>query len=794
MLLTVVPLAVALVTVPLEQGETKDSVAITENIERISIAASVATTRVSPLRITDIDEKQIFRISAGSTFPELVRNVPGVYASSETGSYGDAKINIRGFKQENISILLNGVPISGLTSGSMYWNNWAGLTASTASIQIQKGVGNSMLSENSVGGTVNIVTTQPSPEPYCQAQYMVTSYGANAAAIGVNSGAMKGGWSFSILGSHDWGHSYVDCSGINSWAYYAVVTKRFNERHSLNLTMLGSPESHSQRSQRISYDEMERYGIGYNKSWGWYTGSDGNTVKRTISRNNYFKPYFMLTHSYDGRYAERRGIQVFTTAYASTASGGGYYTESTGRRIASFVVPEGEYGEGQIDWKGVYDYNASGKSTTYGIQANNIMSDYLAGHTQIGVKSSILYDFGKRARLDAGLHYQFYGTWEKEQITDLLGADYWYEDYAGQSLAGQDGRSSIKHVGDYIRTDNGREQHYATLYALGTFKLGTGMQTILTVGGSFSGTALRRWDAYNYVSGERYSDFTGKTGGSVKAGVLHNISRSSTIYANCAFYSRVPYANVFFASGSNSVSKDIVNEKNYLGEIGYRLVRSSFSTEITTYVSYWQDKTLTTPSYRSLDEDPYKYMVSGLDALHYGIEASASYRFSHTFLLEAFASIGDWEWKNDVEAILYDPVTMRPAGEINVYADGLHVGDAPQTQIGAILTITLPKGISIRTDWNFNDRLWADFDPVTRTDPDVRCDSYRLPSYHLLNIGATWDRSFGKWAISVFANVRNVTDTVYVERSKDGATHDRDTFTGYWGNGASFNFGIRIRY
>ena len=44
----------------------------------------------------------------------------------------------------------------------------------------------------------------------------------------------------------------------------------------------------------------------------------------------------------------------------------------------------------------------------------------------------------------------------------------------------------------------------------------------------------------------------------------------------------------------------------------------------------------------------------------------------------------------------------------------------------------------------------------------------------------------------LFLNVDNITDSFYVERSKDGSGHDVATLTGYWGNGRSVNFGLRL--
>ena len=786
-------LIAAALVLPAAAGAQTDTTAIIA-LDGSSISASIANAAISSLRLTDINQDKLRENAPGRTFPEMIRNIPGVYSTSETGSFGDAKINIRGFKQENISVLLNGIPISGLTSGSMYWNNWMGLSDATASIQVQKGIGNSMLSDNSVGGTVNILTMRPSERPRAEAGWYHTGAGVNNAFVNISTGNMPKGWNLTLMGSYNWGSTFVDCSRISSGSFLAVLDKSFRGGHRLNFTALGSPETHQQRSSRLSYAEMEKYGISYNKSWGWQTDEDGSRFQRTTARNNYFKPYFTLTHSYDGgsSNAGGNGWKAFNTFYLAIASGGGYYSESSGRRISSFVIPEGNEGEGQIDWDAVIADNAAASPDEYGRRAGNVMTDYLAGHIQAGLKSNIVKEFGDRADLDAGIHWQIYDTWEKERITDLLGADYWYEDYEHKSLAGLNGRNPIKGVGDYVRTHNGRRQNYFTAYALAHYKAGNEKQLIFTLGASVSATCLRRWDLYNYTESEKWSDMASRTGGSVKGGVLYRLGRYSKFYANAAFYSRVPYASVFFSNGNNEISRDISNERNTLGEIGYRLACNTFGAEITGYAALWKNKALLSSPYSTIEEDPVKYMVKGLDAFHYGLEADLWWSPERFLRLDAFASVGDWRWKNDVTATIYDPTTLQPMGNVNVYSDGLHVGDAPQTQIGASVRLSLTPGLDIRAEWSWNDRYWADFDPVSRTDPEDRADSYRIPSYHLFNVGVKWTGNIRKMGIVLFLNANNIADARYIERSKDGAGHDRATFTGYWAEGRNLNFGIRL--
>ena len=278
----------------------------------------------------------------------------------------------------------------------------------------------------------------------------------------------------------------------------------------------------------------------------------------------------------------------------------------------------------------------------------------------------------------------------------------------------------------------------------------------------------------------------------MKGGVLYRLGRYSKFYANAAFYSRVPYASVFFSNGNNEISRDISNERNTLGEIGYRLACNTFGAEITGYAALWKNKALLSSPYSTIEEDPVKYMVKGLDAFHYGFEADLWWSHERFLRLDAFASVGDWRWKNDVTATIYDPTTLQPIGNVNVYADGLHVGDAPQTQIGASVRLSLTPGLDIRAEWSWNDRYWADFDPVSRTDPEDCADSYRIPSYHLFNVGVKWTGNIRKMGIVLFLNANNIADARYIERSKDGAGHDRATFTGYWAEGRNLNFGIRL--
>lgn len=769
-------------------------------LEEVNISAGISKTNKSPLRLKTIDRKKIAEISMGKTFPELVGMTPGVYATSESGSYGDAKINIRGFKQENISVLLNGIPISGLTSGSMFWNNWMGITDATAKIELSKGIGSSMLSDNSLGGTINIITQNPDKNQSFNMGYSYAGYGTSKTFFNYNSGELKHGWAFSLMGSYVWGKGYVECTDVNSGAYLLSVSKKFKNNHSLLFTALGSPERHKQRSARMTYAEMEQYGRDYSKNWGYYNGN-----AKTISENNYFKPYFTLNHFWNTRAGRNKNIKLSlsNSAYLAIGSGGGLWNDA--KNFRNNIV--GHQKDGYIDWDSVVNDNQQGteREGLTGNESQNILSQFTAGHTQFGLKSNVLVNFNDKIELDAGLHYQMYNTWENKKINELLGGDFWYEDYAKNSIAGQAGRDSYKQVGDYIGTNNGRNQNYLTIYAMSSYYLADN-KLILKLGASGSGSLIERWDKYNYIVGQEniYSKLGKGLGGNIKAGALYKINNMNSLYLNAAANSKTPYANIIFINGNNEINKNLKNETNYLGELGYRLVGDNFGAEATFYSALWKDKSVTKSPYKQ-DLETERYAVTGLDAFHYGGELDIFYNPSSWAKFSAFASIGEWKWINDATVTIYDYNNGLPKDKKPVYSKGLHVGDAPQTQIGASVEVNPFKAFrdkggifnitdfTIKLDWQYNDRYYADFDPMKRNNPDDRADSYRIPSYNLVNLGFTWDQKIGKnLNMSIFFNINNLLDSVYVERSKDGFDHSKETFTGYWGMARNYNFGIRL--
>ena len=123
----------------------------------LEVLASRADEK-TPVAYTNVTKAEMeFRLGS-QDIPMALNTTPSVYATQQGGGAGDARINVRGFNQRNIAVMINGVPQNDMENGWVYWSNWDGVGDATASIQMQRGLSAVNLAAPSVGGTMNIIT------------------------------------------------------------------------------------------------------------------------------------------------------------------------------------------------------------------------------------------------------------------------------------------------------------------------------------------------------------------------------------------------------------------------------------------------------------------------------------------------------------------------------------------------------------------------------------------------------------------------------------------------------------
>ncbi len=749
-------------------------------LHEINIISSLAQDRHTPVALSTIPSRKIENELGDQPLPEVMKMVPGVYASRTGGGSGDAAINIRGFKQENVALLLNGIPIGSVENGLVYWNNWLGLSDATQQIQIQRGLGASKVALNSVGGTVNIITKTTEAPKGGAIRYSITDYGNSKFTLSYNTGKQKNGMAISFLGSRIWGPGFVDATYVRGWGYFLSVSKEFNHKHKLVFVGLGNPERHGQRNIMLSKSEVDRYGLKFNKDWGSYNGEVNNA-----SENFYHKPHLSLNHYWD--ISDKSFLA--TSVYFSYGYGGGKWSDSfmTDKQIYDYRNPSG-----QIDWGTIYENNfnnneyyvlSSGDSVTG--YSRNIQTNFLASHIWTGLISTFEQKVGDNTKITAGVHYRYFKSKLQQKVRDLLGGDFYIDNYAW-AIDGPGNRNEIKQVGDIIKVNNGAIINFVSLFAQAEY---TYKNINAFLSGSISTNWYQRYDKYNYLENTK-SETINISGYDFKGGLNYNLNEYHNLFFNSGYFSRVPYYKFVFANYSNEPSGNLENELITSGELGYGYNRHTTTIKLNGYYTYWKDRSLLANEYNQF---LFPVMIKGLDARHQGIELEISQGITSDFKIAGSVSLGDWKWKNNVSAEVYDNNNVLK-DTVKIYADGLFVGDSPQAQYRLFGQLHFLKIFDLVVNWVYYDKLFADFDPVARNNPKDNQQSFKIPSYYLVDIHLSTSFSIGSLPAIVNLSCFNVMNRTHILRGMDGPGHDIESFRGFWGFSRSFSIGITLKF
>lgn len=753
-------------------------------LDEIEVVASIAIDRKTPVAVSTLNAERVEETLGSKELPEVLNSTPSVYATKGGGGYGDSRINIRGFDQRNVAVMINGVPVNDMENGWVYWSNWAGLGDAVRTMQVQRGLGASKLAINSAGGTMNILTKTSDAEKGGVLKQELNSYGTKKTLIGLNSGMMENNMAISFVGSRTSGPGYVDGTYIDAWSYYLSLYKELNDDHSLQFTVIGAPQKHGQRDNSRfsaqSFEEFDQNGSRYNPNWGYAKGEFLN------ERNNYYhKPQISLNHYW----TMNESNFLATSAYVSTGNGGGsgVLGKSNGTNGIYMQYGPGQNALGQREWD-----NAVAVNDTSSIGSYLIMRNSVNNHFWTGILSSLNSDLTNSVKLIAGIDGRYYKGEHYREVRDLLGGSHW-----------EDAVTPEAQVGDRIAYDNDGIVTYGGAFAQLEYSQGP---LSAFVGGTVSNTWFGRTDRYNFARGrgELEAETVTRLGYNGKAGVNYNINKNHNVYANAGFYSRAPFHNFIYVNFSNTLNPVEDNEKILGLELGYGVNYSKFRMNINAYRTDWQDRWVRSRvDYIDTDGNiqnatSYFQVTS---QLHQGIEIDARYKPAKGWEIGAFGSVGDWVYNGDIDADLFDEGTREKIGTVRGYVDGLKVADQAQTSFGAILDYRGPK-FSFGANYTFYDNLYAKFDVTTINDAEDKVQSYELPSYGMLDARIAYKFDFAGFDAKFYIQGNNLLNELTpvegwnnAQRNADGDyLSGADNFKGFWTRERNFNFGMKIMF
>jgi iron complex outermembrane recepter protein len=338
--------------------------------------------------------------------------------------------------------------------------------------------------------------------------------------------------------------------------------------------------------------------------------------------------------------------------------------------------------------------------------------------------------------------------------------------------------------------DNYSIMHYGNLFGQIEYH---GKKIRCFVASSISNTGYQRKDPYNYPE-DPYSQAIRKSGFDVKTGISYSLGELGSLYADLGYYSREPYFKFVYVNFSNSVARDIRNEKISAAELGYELKQGWLTARLNEYFTLWNDKALLSKENIQLtDSTLTRSLVKGLNALHMGVEFELSALLFKNLSISASSSIANWRWLNDVTASIYNDNHVL-VDSTRIYTKELYVGDAPQTQFGASFDYTFLDHFNLVLNWVAYRRLYANFDPSNRTQSTDRQQPFQIPSYHLLDAYLAYDFTILESKASFQISCQNIENKQVITRGDDGADHTLASFSGFWSQGRTFNVSMKLTF
>lgn len=767
------------------------------SLEEVVIMGSgvidLADDRKTPIAVSTIKAAEIQnKIGAQDVTATLV-NTPSVYVSGQAGGFGDTNIRVRGFDQDNTAFLLNGQPINGMEDGKMYWSNWSGMSDIANAVQIQRGLGSSKLAISSVGGTVNFVTKATDKK---EGGFVAATTGYNnylKTTVGYSTGLNEKGFGATVMMTHWQGDGYNDGTKGQGQTYFLSFGKKINEAHSLNFLITGAPQWHDQNYRKRISDYLT-YGKKYNYNWGYDRGE-----YKSLRRNFYHKPVANL--NWDWKINETSNLS--TVLYASWGRGGG----TGGYGNGNTYITNGVTAEGTINWDAVRAYNNTvtdgiGYARTY---TGSAIRGSMNNHAWYGLVTNYETQLSEKVSLNVGADLRTYKGTHFRQLVDLLGLNGFNEGpisaqypdpYIVSSTFSADPWSSLFNFADEderIAYDYDERINYGGIFT--QFEYATDNFSAF-VQGSLSSQSHIRWDRFGYTKAEEESEKVNNTGFNLKGGASYTLGGNSKVYVNAGYYSRQPYHDNIYLNYGNDVNPLTENEKILGLEAGYAYSTPKFSASLDLYRTSWKDR-VESSSYTDEFNAVFYETDEGVEQLHSGAELQFRLSYIDGLNIKGFASIGNWEYVGDAQTTTRDEELNTLSVEMED-VDGGKVGGAAQTTYGLGFDYKIVKGLSFDMDYRHYENLYSDVGAVK--------ENLELPSWDLFDAGLSYKMYVGKDkanSVNLRLNINNLFDEEYLSQASTAyqAAAGDDTYNGiktnnqvYFGNGRTWNFGIRFNF
>ena len=679
-------------------------------LSALEVLASRADEK-TPVAYTTVTKADMEVRLGSQDIPMALNTTPSVYATQQGGGAGDARINVRGFNQRNIAVMINGVPQNDMENGWVYWSNWDGVADAAHSIQMQRGLSAVNLAAPSIGGTMNIITDPASQDKGGKYKQEVGAGGFIKSTLNYNSGLIGDKLALSGTIVRKTGDGVIDKTWTDAWAYYFGGSYQMNDANRFELYAIGAPQRHGQNLYKqnvMAYDQefakevadydalsaadsdedgtsdWDEYvaqfttdsgddaGRYFNQNWSpidaSYTGKqywymygakevDRHDPNFLNERENFFhKPLVNLNHFL----TISDDIRLSSVFYWSGGSGGGTGTYG---RIPTMDA-DGNLGDDDYkfyygsspwtrDWNALVAINSGDEDTVY-VDKRVLPRTHGEGNNQ---SVGILRNSINRQNTYGAISKLNYDV--SDELEVQLGVDW--------RTAGIEHAREVRDLmgGDYYldfaddNSPDGKRVELGDIIAyhnettvdwIGGFIQGNYQTDDLNVYGMGGVSSIAYTYQDHFTVADEVIEADAITTIQAKGGAMYDVSDGLSVYANAGYVEKPPIMdNVIYFDGT--VASDPANEVFIGTEAGVNWSADKLNVKVSAYNMDWKDRNLTkaVTSGQGDSGDTDVIFLSGINQKHQGVEVEASAQVIDMISLDAVVSAGKWQFDGDAD-------------------------------------------------------------------------------------------------------------------------------------------------
>ncbi|MDX2172466.1 MAG: TonB-dependent receptor [Bacteroidota bacterium] len=743
----------------------------------------------------------------------LLQSSRDVFAQFASFQFGVARYRMRGYAQENQLVLINGINVNNLETGTSSWSSWGGLNDVTRFNETRFGNGTCRVGFSGAGGYSNIDSKAGSFRKGTRISYASANrVFRHRVMVTHSTGQMQNGWAFTISASSRQGNQvYIPGTYINANSFYGAIDKRWTDKHITSLVAFVAPAEQG-RSSAALQEAFDLTGTNYyNSLWGYQNGVVRNSsVAKTV------RPMVILSHLININVNTKLTTSAFFNWGKYSLSGLNWNNSPNPRPDYYRYLPSYYYnqmdmvngdirknlwqndpdGENtQINWDRLIAMNQANLYTdpknAGAINTTETRSRYILEDRVDNLKNGGL-NITYNTRLDklflsGGVNINIYKNNRYKTLNDLLGGTFWldYDQFATNlgvdaSFQQNDLDNPDKKIYkgdkfgfDYTMNVNREEVWGQAEYSFAKVDVYGGLtisnsqiwRTGNVANGKFPLTSKGESEKLNYMN---YG---------AKGGLVYKINGRNFLTASGSYLTRPPEVNNLFlsprtrndlvktGSGENIGSESVLSyEASYLAKYpGFKARVTYYNTIIQNQIwfrSFWSDEF----------NNNVNYIMTGVDQKHEGLEIGVEKTLFTSHTIQGALGYGNFAYtKNTTAQAWQDNNNTQLFTDRTAYIKNYRIGGTPQTVAGIGYKYSSPKRWFVGVNYNYFSQTFLEPNPDRRTPEAVSkyeksdpmynqiVDQGEINDYFLINAnGGMSFRIKRKYFVNVNVSVNNI--------------------------------------